>query len=45
MVGVKNFAMVTVVVLFKIAASTSSISPVTTECLKGLLKFFKDVSL
>ena len=40
-VGVNLFAIVTVVVLFNIAASLSSINLKTLECLNGLLKFCK----
>ena len=38
--GVKNLPIVTVVILLTIALSASSINPVTSECLNGLLKVF-----
>ena len=44
-VGVTKFAKVTVVVLFKIDVSVSSIKPNNLECLNGELKFCKSESL
>ena len=43
--GVKNLPIVTVVVLFKIDVSVSSINPVSLECLNELLNSSKSVEL
>ena len=43
--GVKNLPIVTVVVLFNIDVSVSSINPVSLECLNELLNYCKSVEL